>query len=98
VLQTYAQIAHEPHGHHGIELAASLHSSAHVAQAHDRLRRLVHDALADAVASGHVRDDVAVEELVGYCLHALSAARDLSSPDAVHRLVAVTRTGLRLPP
>jgi hypothetical protein len=69
-----------------------------VAQAHDRLRRLVHDALADAVASGHVRDDVAVEELVGYCLHALSAARDLSSPDAVHRLVAVTRTGLRLPP
>jgi AcrR family transcriptional regulator len=98
VLQTYAQIAHEPHGHHGVELAASLHASAHVAQAHDRLRRLVHDALADAVASGHVRDDVAVEELVGYCLHALSAARDLSSPDAVHRLVAVTRTGLRLPP
>ena len=94
VLQAYAGFAHEPHGHHGVESAASLHTGAHVAQAHDRLRRLVHDVLADAVASGHVRDDVPVEELVGYCVHALSAARDLSSGAAVQRLVAVTLTGL----
>jgi AcrR family transcriptional regulator len=97
VLLTYAEIAHEPHGRHGVELAASLHAGAHVARAHDHLRRLVHDVLADAVASGHVRDDVAVEELVGYCLHALSAAGDLSSQAAVRRLVAVTLSGLRPP-
>jgi AcrR family transcriptional regulator len=97
VLQTYAGFAHEPHGQHGVELAASLHTGAHVARAHDHLRRLVHGVLADAVASGHVRDDVVVEELVSYCLHALSAARDLPSPAAVQRLVAVTLSGLHPP-
>lgn len=97
VLQAYAGIAHEPHGQHGVEPAASLHAGAHVARAHDQLRRLVRDVLADAVATGHVRDDVEVEELVGYCLHALAAARDLASPAAVQRLVAVTLTGLHPP-
>jgi AcrR family transcriptional regulator len=92
-----AEIAHEPHGQHGVELAASLHAGKHVARAHDRLRRLIHDVLADAVASRYVRDDVAVEELAGYCLHALSAARDSSSPAAIRRLVAITLTGLRPP-
>ena len=43
------------------------------------------------------QDDVAVGELVGYCLHSLSAAGDLSSLAAVERLVAVTLTGLRPP-
>ena len=98
VLHAYAEIAREPHGRHGAELVASLHAGAHVAQAHDRLRRLIHDVLADGVGSGHVRDDVAVEELVDYCLHALSAARSLASPAAVRRLVAVTLAGLRPPP
>jgi hypothetical protein len=98
VLHSYAEIAREPHERHGAELVASLHASAHVARAHDRLRRLVHDALVDAVASGQVRDDVAVEELVDYCLHALSAARNLTSPAAVRRLVTVTLAGLRPAP
>ena len=69
-----------------------------MARVHAQLRRLDHDVLADAAASGDVRDDVAVEELVDYCLHALSAARTLNSPAAVRRLVAVTLTGLRPPP
>ena len=98
VLHAYAEIAREPHERHGAELVASLHASAHVAEAHDQLRRLLRDVLAGAVGSGHVRDDVAVEELVGYCLHALSAARELSSAAAVRRLVAVTLAGLRPPP
>lgn len=98
VLHAYAEIAREPHERHGAELVASLHAGAHVAQAHDRLRRLIHDVLADGVGSGHVRDDVAVEELVDYCLHALSAARSLASPAAARRLVAVTLAGLRPPP
>jgi AcrR family transcriptional regulator len=98
VLHAYAEIAREPHGEHGAELAVSLHASPHVAKAHTQLRRLVHDVLAGAVTSGHVRDDVAVEELVDYCLHALSAARILASPASVRRLVAVTLAGLRPPP
>jgi AcrR family transcriptional regulator len=95
VLQTYAEIAREPHGRHSVELAASVHASAHVARAHGHLRRLIHEVLADAAAFGHVRDDVGVEELVGYCLHALSAAAELASEVAVQRLVAVTLAGLR---
>ena len=95
VLHAYAGIAREPHGRHGAELVASLHGSAPVAEAHDQLRRLLRDVLADAVGSGHVRDDVAVEELVGYCLHALSAAGDVPSAAAVRRLVVVTLAGLR---
>jgi AcrR family transcriptional regulator len=95
VLAAYAHIAREHHGHHADELAAALHTDTHVARAHDQLRRLVHDVLGDAVACGHVRDDVPTEELVGYCLHALSAARDLPSEAAVERLVALTLTGLR---
>jgi AcrR family transcriptional regulator len=98
VLHAYAEIAREPHGRHGAEMVASLHASAHVAEAHDQLRRLLHDVLAGAVGSGHVRDDVAVEELVGYCLHALSAAGDLASAAAVRRLVVVTLAGLRPSP
>jgi AcrR family transcriptional regulator len=98
VLHAYADIAREPHGRHGADLAVSLHASAHVAEAHARLHRLVHDVLAGAVASGHVRDDVPVEELVDYCLCALSAARSPASSAAVRRLVTVTLAGLRPPP
>jgi hypothetical protein len=49
-------------------------------------RRAVRDA---------VRDDVPVDELAGYCLHALAAADTLSSPAAVRRLITVTLTGVR---
>jgi AcrR family transcriptional regulator len=98
VLHAYAEIAQESHGRHGAELAVSLRATAHVAQAHDQLRRLIHDLLVRAVASGHVREDVPSEELVDYCLHALSAAGTLDSPAAVQRLVTVTLGGLHPPP
>jgi hypothetical protein len=42
-----------------------------------------------------LRDDVAPRELASYCLHALTAAGDLPSEAAVHRLVTVTLTGVR---
>lgn len=95
VLAAYAHITCEPHRHHDVELTVTLHADAHVAQAHDQLRRLLHDVLADAATAGHVRSDVPIDELAGYCLHALSAARDLPSEDAVERLVALTLAGLR---
>jgi hypothetical protein len=51
--------------------------------------------LTEAAANGDLRDDVSPDELAGYCLHALGAARTLPSKAAVRRLVAVTLAGLR---
>ncbi|MFH9001910.1 hypothetical protein ACH4E5_01445 [Streptomyces afghaniensis] len=56
---------------------------------------MVEDLLADGAQSGDVRDDIAPGELARYCLHALTAAGDLPSKAAVHRLVTVTLTGVR---
>jgi hypothetical protein len=56
------------------------------------------DVIDEAAQAGDLRDDLVVGELAAYCLHALTAAGALSSPDAVHRLVAVTLAGLRSAP
>jgi AcrR family transcriptional regulator len=92
VLGAYASIAH---GHRGTELAARLHRGEHVARARQRLSRLVSELLAEGARIGGIRDDVAPDELASYCLHALDAASDLPSDDAVGRLVSVTLAGLR---
>ena len=97
VLETYALIAHRSHGHHDAELAALLHRDERVVGAEQQLRSMVRDLLADAVRTGDVRDDVALDELVSYCLHALAAAGSLPSKVGVHRLVTVTMAGLRPP-
>jgi AcrR family transcriptional regulator len=95
VLEAYALITHESHGHHDAELAAFLHRDEQVAQAEQQLRSMVRDLLTDAAATGDVRDDVTPSELASYCLYALSAASRLPSKAAVQRLVAVTLAGLR---
>jgi AcrR family transcriptional regulator len=95
VLETYAHIVSESLGRHNAEFAAFLHRDAHVAEAEGHLRGLVRDILAEGVATGEVRDGVAVDELASYCLFALSAARSLHSKAAVKRLVSVTLAGLR---
>ncbi len=95
VLEAYGRISRENHRHHGSELAAVLHRDPQVAGAQHRLRDMVRDLLAEAVAAGDVRDDVAVDELAAYCLHALAAAGALPSEAAVRRLVMVTLAGLR---
>jgi AcrR family transcriptional regulator len=97
VLEAYALISNDAHGHHDAELAAFLHRGEQVAQAQQQLHGLIRDLLVDAAASGQARDDVAPEELAGYCLHALAAARGLPSKAAVRRLVKVTLAGLRSP-
>ena len=100
-LEAYAGIhfdlasRHEGLPNHGMELAALLHRGEHVARAQQRLEELVRHAVADAVASGDLRDDVAPDELASYCLHALAAAGALQSKAAVRRLVEVTLAGLR---
>jgi AcrR family transcriptional regulator len=97
VLEAYALISHESHGHHNRELAAFLHRDKHVAQAEHELRKMIRDLLTEAAKTGDLRDDVAPDELAGYCLHALTAANTLPSKAAVRRLVNVTLTGLRPP-
>ena len=95
VLKAYAMIAHESHGHHDAELASLLHRDERVVRAEQHLREMVRRLIVDAVASGEGRDDVAPDELVAYCLHAIGAASDVPSRAAVSRLVGVTLAGLR---
>jgi len=97
VLEAYALIIHETHGHHDTELAAFLHRDEQVADAQEQLHGLIRDLLTEAAATGELRDDVAPEELASYCLHALAAARRLPSKAAVRRLVTVILAGLQPP-
>src|SRR5215204_2242890 len=98
VLGAYALISHEHHGIElGTELAALLHRGEHVARAQQQLRDMIRDLLSEAAETGDLRDDVAPEELVSYCLHTLTAASSLPSEAAVRRLVTVTLAGLRPP-
>jgi AcrR family transcriptional regulator len=97
VLNTYATIRHEAHGHHDTETAMTLHHGAHVADAEHQLHHLVRTLLTDALAGGTIRDDVPTDELASYCLHALATAANMPSKAAVRRLVTVTLAGLRPP-
>ena len=97
VLGAYALISHKrfSHEHPGPELAALLHRGAHVTGAQRQVRDMIEGLIAEAAATGNLRDDVAPVELAGYCLHALAAAGGLQSEAAVRRLVAVTVDGMR---
>ena len=94
VLEAYALISHEQHG---TELAALLHRGEHVARAQRQLREFIRDLVTEGAQTGDLRDDVAPDELAGYCLHALTAASGLRSKAAVRRLVMVTMAGLSPP-
>jgi len=95
VLEAYALISHESHGHHDTELAAFLHRDTQVARAQRQLRDMIRDLLIEVAETGALRVDVAPDELASYCLHALGAAGSLPSKAAVHRLVTVTLAGLQ---
>jgi AcrR family transcriptional regulator len=95
VLEGYALISHESRGHRDTELAALLHRDEQVVVAEQQLRGMIRDLLTQAVQSGDVRDDISPGELASYCLHALTAASNLTTKTAVRRLVAVTLAGLR---
>lgn len=95
VLEAYALITYESHGHHDSELAAFLHRHEQVARAHQQLTNFIRDLLTEAAETGDLRDDVAPDELASYCLHSLAASGSLSSKAAVRRLVMVTLAGLR---
>ncbi|MDQ3620315.1 MAG: TetR/AcrR family transcriptional regulator [Actinomycetota bacterium] len=97
VLKAYALITHQSRKHHDTELAALMHRHGHVARAEHQLRRLVRELVADAQQRGDVRSDLEADELLTYCLHALTAASQMPSKAAVLRLVDVTVDGLRPP-
>jgi hypothetical protein len=99
VLEAYARVSHErfSHQHSGSELAALLHQGAHLTRAQQQVHDLFTELLTEAAATGHVRTDVAPDELASYCLHALGAAGWVPSKAAVRRLVTVTLAGLRPP-
>ncbi|MFJ8630847.1 TetR/AcrR family transcriptional regulator [Streptomyces sp. NPDC093568] len=98
VLRAFAFVSHESRGHQDSDLSAFLHRDRQVTEAQQRLHGMVQDLLAEGARTGEVRDDIAPSELAGYCLHALTAAGDLPSVAAVHRLVTVTLTGVRPDP
>jgi AcrR family transcriptional regulator len=87
VLVRYAQICRERRRHGSDELAAALHRTAAVAQLRRQLLELIAQLIADAAASGHVRDDVPPSELASFTIHALDAAGDLTSQAAQTRLI-----------
>lgn len=95
VLESYALIGQRTRGHHDPDLSSMLHTDEQAVRAEHRLRRLVRELLVDAARGGVVRSDMDPDELVTYCLHALSAASQLRSRAAVRRLVAITLAGLR---
>ncbi len=97
VLEAYAFVIHESQGRHDADFAALLHRDEHVARGQRHLRGLVRSLVADAAATGDVRDDIAADEIASYCLHAISAAGNLKSKAAVSRLVELTLAGLRSP-
>jgi AcrR family transcriptional regulator len=99
VLEAYALFSHERYSHEypGPELAALLHRGAHVTGAQQQVHDMIKDLLIEAAETDNVRSDVAPDELASYCLHALTAARSLTSKAAVRRLVTVTLAGLRPP-
>jgi len=92
VLRAYAVLAHQ---RHDPDLTALLHRDEHVTRARRHLHDLLGDLLGDDVRAGRIRSDVPVDELTGYCVHALAAAGELRSAAAVRRLVNLTLAGLR---
>jgi AcrR family transcriptional regulator len=94
VLEAYA-VLRGSRTHHDRELEAFLHRDRQVAAAERQVWAMVRDLLAAGADAGAVRDDVAPDELAGYCLHALAAAGSAPSKAAVRRLVNVTMDGLR---
>lgn len=97
VLEAYALISRQSRGHHDSDLAAFLHREDRVAQAQQQLRGMIRELLTEAAKTGVVRNDIAPEELAGYCLHAITAASRLPSKTAAQRLVTVILAGLQPP-
>lgn len=94
VLRAYAAISRE-HRDGGSDLASLLHRGEHVVRAQAHLHGFLTALVAEAAEHGRVRDDIPAGELAAYALHALTAASNATTQDALDRLVTVTVDGLR---
>lgn len=100
VLTAFAHIQRDRarHGHRqpqGSDLAVLLHTDDQLAQAQHEVHGLIEELITDATTAGTIRSDVSSEELAGYCIHALEAARHAPSEEAAFRLVMLTLAGMR---
>lgn len=89
VLEAYAHISRQSRRHGDGALMAFLHRDEQVGRAQQQLHGMVRDLLAEGAQAGAFRTDVVPDELAAFCLHAVAAARELPSEDAVRRLVMV---------
>jgi AcrR family transcriptional regulator len=94
MLHAFAEIAKDSHHQVDSELAAVLHRGHESMRPEHHLHHMLKALISEAARDGDVRDDVSPAELASYCLHALTAARSLSSKVAIRRLVEVTLAGL----
>jgi AcrR family transcriptional regulator len=96
MLEAYARIVNESARHGAGAAGASLHRGDHVAQARRQLKRMFQDVIGRGIKARVVRSDIPADELAGFALAALEAARGLSRP-GVSRLIDLTRAALRPP-
>ena len=92
VLGAYAFLSHSQHG--SVD-AGWLHRGTHMGAARQHLTGFLAEIVRQCASAGEFRQDVAPEELANFCLHALEAAADLTSREAVLRLVGMTLAGIR---
>jgi AcrR family transcriptional regulator len=97
VLRAWALISHEIRGDHDADIGTFLHRDKQAGWAQHHLGGMIRDLLTEAAQTGHVRDDIAPDELASYCLQALAAASSMPTEAAVRRLVTATLAGLRPP-
>ena len=100
VLTAFAHIQRDRGRHgqgqpHASELAVLLHTDDQLAHAQHEVHEMIGELITDAATAGTIRSDVSSEELAGYCIHALEAARHTPSEEAVSRLVMLTLAGIR---
>lgn len=93
-LEAFALLSRRSTGHHDADVEAFLHRDPQVDCARDEVRDLIAELIAGAAELGLVRSDIAADELAIYCMHALGGATDLTSRDAIRRLVTLTLAGL----
>ena len=94
VVGAYAAICFQRGRHGSTDVSALLHRGPEVAEAERRLRRVFAELIEEAVPEGLIRTDVASDELASFCLHALTAAGQVTDHDEVGHLVRVVLDGL----
>ncbi len=95
VLGGYARIALHRAQAKAPELDEMVHVGVDHRDAQASLCNLFVDVIGESQTAGEVRTDMATAELATYCLHALSAAVDVTSHAALDRLVALVEASLR---